>query len=553
MSDDVLDKDDKPVDSQVASRYFSWGFGGVQPTSTVSNSASSTTNDWAEGQQGVYFFKHGGGSKYVSIYNANKAMTQGDYTLTRMWNEFSIHNDDISSIVVFNGDNGEGYEVILYEHDNFQGHFDSFNSIHSNIPNTAIHPNYTPDKGNWRDTNGGSIGRNTPYYGIPLVALNDRISSIKVRAIEPPMQVAVAAPAPPDSANDIIVEGSMHSNFYTKINGIYYDVNNLFLDNATRTSSGNFNTGGAFDNSAPRETFNPNAGYGGSSFFNWVVPSGVAGGDAASGTNNFVSNGRDIAGFHGARYLQETNYSGRGNYGYPQDVFFDSVQGYNLSRWIFTPPGWCQTVVAIALGGGGGGGGASYGDNDGWGGDGGGAAGMVIAQYHTSKITSIKYTIGGGGGVQAWEDGYGSRGGHSVVWINDVEICRSYGGGGGNNGWGNAVRRGRMKGGDDGWRNDRGQKADNGGGYRVSNGAKLIYGTNGVNGNGGAACDDDDNEFDGDCKNRKSEGGGSVGGIIGWTGSAGGAGACFGDDDKWDGYPPQNGSAGIVRIYYSGY
>ncbi len=507
--------------------------------------------DWSEGEQGVYFFKHGANDKYVSIYNAHRAMRQGDYTLTRMWNEFSIHNDDLSSIVVFNGDNGEGYQVTLYEHDNFQGHFDSFNSIDNNITNTAIHPNFRPEQGIWNNINGGSIGRNTPFYGIPLVAMNDTVSSIKVRAIEPPKPVVVTAPPPPSP--DTITEASVASNFYSKINGVFYDINNLFLDNGTRKSSGNFTTGANFDNSAPKQTYVPTAPFGGANFDTWVVPSGVQGADAASGTNNFITGGKDIASFHGARYFEE-NTSYAINTKHQKVSFFDSVQGFSVVQGIMVPPAWCSTVVVIAIGGGGGGGCASYGDNDGWGGDGGGGAGMVIAQYHTEKITSIKYIVGFGGGVQNWEDGYGYPGSHSAVWINDVEICRSYGGGGGNNGWTNAVRRGRMRGSNDGWRNDRWQKADNGGGYRITNGALLIYGTTGISGNGGAACDDDDNEFDGDCKNFRSEGGGSVAGLIGSSSYGnGGIGSSFGDDDRWDGSQPTGGKQGYVRVYYTGY
>lgn len=444
--------------------------------------------DFNAGRPGVYFFQHGGNSAYVNLYG-NVAMREGDYPLSAMWDNYSIHNDDMSSIVVFNHDDGTAYEVILYEHDNFQGAMTRFRSNDSST-DTASHPSWPPQVSTWQ---GNGWKRN--YYGVRLIYWNDRISSVKVRAIPPP-------PPPLPVASDV---GST-AGFYTYMNGKAYNFNNIVRGGGSSSSKDYYhNSGSKYFSGTPNNTSNLRE----STLINHNSGDGAFSIDSMKDTKfKHTSGGRhDLGNYFGAPY---------GDYG---------PGNYNV-----TAPDYCNRITGICVGGGGAGGAGSFGDNDGHGGGGGGSGGAVCGYISCSPGQNINIIVGGGGGSSNREGVGGGGGGYTKITAGNNYII-AYGGGGGS-----------CCGGGGG----------GGGGYHINGGAYILSKV-GNQGQSGVNADDDDDEMDSGWKDHRSPGGGSVynwtnsGNAAGWAG----AGGRFGDDDKFDGSFGDNGGGGWCRVYYT--
>lgn len=453
--------------------------------------------DWDEGSPGVYFFAHGANDAFVGLYST-KAMTEGNYTLNDMWNNFSIHNDDMSSILAFNDDDGTAWKVTVYEHDNFQGQSASFAS-NASITDTASHPNWPAHSGSWVGN-----GWSRDYYGVLLINMNDAISSVKIEKINPP---ALPPPPPPPEPyteeNRPTYTGS--SGFYTRINGADWNIDTI-VRGGTNSSSKDvfFNTGGKYFQGNSNNT----SGLQDSTLQNYNFKEG-------SFSVDFMTNTR----FHGRDRPDLGNYFGA--------PYSEYGAGTNQS---LTIPGYCNRIVAICVGAGGGGGCASFGDNDGHGGGGGGSGAASAGFIDCDPGDIFVVIVGRGGGNGGREGGNGGGGGHTTVQINNKYI-RSWGGEGG---------RGS------------GGRGGNGGGVEHAS-ASVFLTTGGKGGEGGANADDDDNNMNSGWEKHQSGGGGS---IYNWTGSGygagvGGHGGHFGDDDEFDGDCGGGGGGGWCRIYFT--
>ena len=454
-------------------------------------------SDYNEGRPGVYFFQHGAHDAFVNVYNGNNAMREGDYNLNSMWNNFGIHNDDMSSIVVFNDDNGTSYEVFLYEHDNFQGHMDTFTS-NSSKTDTASHPSWAPQKGTWVGN-----GWSREYYGVTLLHMNDRVSSVKVRVISPPPPPPPPQmPEPYSEENRPTNEGT--SGFYTRINGTDWNIDRIVRGGSNSSSKDIFvNTNGKHFQGNSNNT----TGLQESTLQNYNFKEGNFSVDFMTNTRFHGRNRPDLGNYFGAPY---------GDYG----------AGTNRT---LTIPGYCNRIVAICVGGGGGGGCASFGDNDGHGGGGGGSGGATSGFIDCNPGDIFVVNVGSGGHNGGREGGNGGGGGATTVTLGNKYIRAWGGGGGGGSGRGGG-----------------------GGGGVAHESASILISKTGHGGSPGVNADDDDDEMNSHWEGYRAPGGGS---IYNWTNTANGAGAGgsgghFGDDDEFDGDCGDHGGGGWCRVYF---
>jgi hypothetical protein len=448
------------------------------------------TNNWDfnNGVPGVYLFRH---SNYDTIYGT-QAYKAGNYTLSTMQSQYGFYNDDCSSMLAFNDFvTGDAFDIYIYQHDNWTGTMTRLKS--DGTYDNSTYPGYYMQYGYWVGN-----GWQRVYCGSPVLWMNDQVSSMIVKNI-------VVQGLPPNvtlTPQSNLTSTGGNSRFYTRINGVDYNVDSLVRTGAANTTKGRYGHNSGYFEGQPNNSSNIYDG----TLINFN------GGNSIDYVNNFL--------------FAHDNNSGRANlanyFGAPYE---DYGEGTYTSRTI---PAWCNRVICICLGAGGGGAAGRFGDNDGQGGGGGGSGAAVCAYIDCNGGEQIIISAGPGGGAAGWEGGNGNSGGPSYVLVGSHQII-AYGGQGG----------------------FAGNPAGNGGTYYTT-GASVIKYQNGVGGGWGAQADDDDDEMNSNWEGFRAAGGGS---IYNWTATyngkgAGGAGGHFGDDDKFDGDYGDGGSGGFVRVYY---
>jgi len=294
------------------------------------------------------------------------------------------------------------------------------------------------------------------------------------------------------------------SKFYTRIDGVDYNIDSIVRSNSNSSSKDKFihyNNNDVYYSGDP----NNSSGINDDSLINFNTYSI----DSMGGTNFIHDNntGRvNLGNYFGAKY----------------DDFLNDDEAY--------PPAWCNRIICICVGAGGSGGAAGFGDNDGQGG-GGAGSGAAICGYIDigSNDSPLNIKIGKGGKKNTWEHANGNSGGNTEVSVNNKSIIA----GGGGQGYA--------------------YNYPGGGGTTSSSSFNIIKSQNGAGGNWGYNANDDDDEMSDDKQNYRAPGGSSVyfltntGNNFGY----GGWGGNFGNDDKFDGDYGGNGNDGFVRIYYT--
>jgi len=226
------------------------------------------------------------------------------------------------------------------------------------------------------------------------------------------------------------------------------------------------------------------------------------------------------------KFKHDTGSGGRpdlGNYfGAKYDDFYSTDTRHK--------PSWCNRIICICVGAGGSGGAAGFGDNDGQGGGGGGSGAAIVGYMDLDDSdTTINITVGIGGHPNNYEHANGNPGSATTISVNNKKITAGPGA------EGQAYNPGGV-----------------GGTTEYSTSVEIIREQNGKQGSWGANADDDDDEMSSDWQGYRAPGGGSV--YI-WTKTGynygyGGAGGHFGNDDGFDGDYGSSGYNGFARIYY---
>lgn len=454
----------------------------VDNRKSTRNTGTNNT-DFNNGVAGVYLFRN---FNYDTIYGT-KAYKDGDFDFTTMKNNYGFINDDCSAVIAFNDNSGHTWDIKLYENDYWDGRVSRLKSdgTYDSVTRSGYRMNY----GYWVGNGWTKI-----YCGSPAFAMNDTVSSMRVSKIDPVITVS-------QQSNLTTTEGN--SRFYTRINGVDYNIDALVRQGANNSSKDKFihNSGGYFA------------------------------GESNSSSNIYdqtllnYNNGTSIDYLASLKFKHDNN-SGLPDLGNYFGAPYGDYNGYSYA--VETIPAWCNRVICICVGAGGGGGAGRFGDNDGQSGGGGGSGGAVCAYIDCNGNEQIIISAGSSGKNNNWEGANGNQGGSSYVNVGNSEIV-AYGGGGG----------------------FAGNKAGGGGSYYTT-GASVIKYHNGNSGTWGANADDDDDEMNSNWEGYRAPGASS---IYNWTASgngkgSGGNGGHFGDDDEFDGDYGSNGGAGFVRVYY---
>jgi hypothetical protein len=426
------------------------------------------------------------------------AYKSGSYDLSIMTSNYGFINDDCSSMLAFNNDDGTSWDIYLYTQDNFSG--TELQTRSDSTFDTATADGLYLQYGYWIGSGWTKI-----YCGVPALKSNDNISSMRILTINSPSPEPVPPVETGSVQSNLSTEGG-NSKFYTRINGKDYNIDSLVRTGAANASKGRYSNQSGY-NFAGVE--NGSSGIENSTLATYNFRHGGYGIDYMDYTSFMHDNGSgrfDLGNYFGAPYEEATGYT----------------------SWTTTAPSWCNRVVGICVGGGGGGGAGRFGDNDGQGGGGGGSGAAIAGFIDCNGGDSIQVVAGGAGTSNSWEGANGKSGGTSSITIGSKQLIATGGG------HGKAGNPGGI------------------GGYTETHSASAILYQNGYNGSSGQNADDDDDEMDSDRQHYQAPGAASV---YNWTSSGngqgnGGYGGSFGNDDEFDGDYGGNGSAGFVRIYF---